>query len=252
MRLHDNQRRLLFSSLKMDCAKCQGLCCIAYCFFKSDGFPENKLPEQACSHLMHTYQCDIHAQLATMNLHGCMAYDCFGAGQRVSALMNQGNQGQHLEAFRKAVQLHQMEWYLIEAATLVAAKSLWFKIEAQISRLEAQMQSLDLCFNAPIKQLRNEANQLLKQAWQLVQQDNPIQRDLSMKLLMAKNFKNQSFFAVNFLAADLRDADFSGADLRDALFLTQAQINSAKGNHQTQLPSWLIRPQSWKVQSKEK
>lgn len=246
MRLHEHQRRLLFSSMTIDCAQCQGLCCIAYCFFKSDGFPENKVAEQACSHLTPSYRCDLHQDLAVMNLHGCMAYDCFGAGQRVSALMNQGNQSHHFEAFRKAVQLHQIEWYLIEAATLVSAKSLWPKIEMQIKRLEAQMESLKQCADASIEQLRNESNQLLRQAWQLVQNENQTSRDWSMKYLMGKNFKNQSFFAVNFLAADLRDANFSGADLREALFLTQAQLNAAKGNPTTKLPCWLSMPQSWK------
>ncbi|SDF52972.1 Pentapeptide repeat-containing protein [Fontibacillus panacisegetis] len=43
----------------------------------------------------------------------------------------------------------------------------------------------------------------------------------------------------DFIGADFRDADVSGADLRDSIFLTQAQVNSAKGNKDTKLPGYL-------------
>ena len=42
------------------------------------------------------------------------------------------------------------------------------------------------------------------------------------------------------------EADLSGADLRRALNLTQQQIDKAKGDSTTQLPSDLHMPESWK------
>lgn len=42
------------------------------------------------------------------------------------------------------------------------------------------------------------------------------------------------------------DTNFSNADLREAIFLTQGQINSAKGNRSTKLPKHLDYPVTWK------
>jgi uncharacterized protein YjbI with pentapeptide repeats len=47
--------------------------------------------------------------------------------------------------------------------------------------------------------------------------------------------------------ADLRGADLSGADLSGSLFLTQAQLDSARGDHATRLSPSLARPASWLV-----
>jgi uncharacterized protein YjbI with pentapeptide repeats len=47
------------------------------------------------------------------------------------------------------------------------------------------------------------------------------------------------------IGADLRDADVRGADLSESLFLTQAQINAAKGDRATKLPPLLERPFYW-------
>jgi Mg2+/Co2+ transporter CorB len=43
---------------------------------------------------------------------------------------------------------------------------------------------------------------------------------------------------LQLIGADTRDTNFSNADLREAVFLTQRQINSAKGNRNTKL-HWL-------------
>jgi uncharacterized protein YjbI with pentapeptide repeats len=49
-----------------------------------------------------------------------------------------------------------------------------------------------------------------------------------------------------FLAeADLSDAQLGGADLRGAQGLTQAQLDVALGDAQTQLPAGLERPTNW-------
>ena len=45
--------------------------------------------------------------------------------------------------------------------------------------------------------------------------------------------------------ADLTGADLTGADLRRAKGLTQAQVDSAKGNKDTKLPKGLVRPEHW-------
>ena len=45
--------------------------------------------------------------------------------------------------------------------------------------------------------------------------------------------------------ADLRDADVRGARLADAWFLTQAQLNTTRGDAATTIPERLVRPDHW-------
>lgn len=50
---------------------------------------------------------------------------------------------------------------------------------------------------------------------------------------------------IDFLGVDLRDTDITGSNLRNAVYLTQFQINSAKGDGKTVLPPTLQRPLNW-------
>ena len=59
---------------------------------------------------------------------------------------------------------------------------------------------------------------------------------------LGKKFKRGS----DLIGADFRDANVSGADLTGSIFLTQAQVNAAKGNMQTKLPASLRMPEHWK------
>ncbi|MBD7963319.1 pentapeptide repeat-containing protein [Fictibacillus sp. Sa2CUA10] len=64
-------------------------------------------------------------------------------------------------------------------------------------------------------------------------------------LLIAADLKNADLRKSDLIGADLRDADLSGTDLRGSIFLTQAQVNSAKGNADTTLPGRLTHPNHW-------
>jgi uncharacterized protein YjbI with pentapeptide repeats len=72
--------------------------------------------------------------------------------------------------------------------------------------------------------------------------------DFSMSLLIGSDFSGCRFDGANLLGADLRDANLCGADLSEALFLTQGQINAAKGDASTRLPRSLTRPGGWPLQ----
>jgi uncharacterized protein YjbI with pentapeptide repeats len=50
---------------------------------------------------------------------------------------------------------------------------------------------------------------------------------------------------VDLLGADLRDARLEGADLSAALYLTQPQLNAARGSRSTRLPADLVQPPHW-------
>jgi len=49
----------------------------------------------------------------------------------------------------------------------------------------------------------------------------------------------------DLLGVDLRDADLRGADLRGAIYLTQMQVNAARGDAATVLPEGFERPSHW-------
>ncbi|MDF2646281.1 MAG: hypothetical protein K0Q73_2086, partial [Paenibacillus sp.] len=63
--------------------------------------------------------------------------------------------------------------------------------------------------------------------------------------LIAANLKGADLRVADLIGADFRDADLSGANLTDSIFLTQAQLNAAKGDGNTKLPPSLTRPTHW-------
>lgn len=73
--------------------------------------------------------------------------------------------------------------------------------------------------------------------------------------LRAVSLRGAYLIAADLTGADLRDADMIGADLRDAdltdadltgaFFLTQPQVNAARGSAGTRLPGSVTRPAHW-------
>ena len=53
----------------------------------------------------------------------------------------------------------------------------------------------------------------------------------------------------DLIGADFRGADLSGADLTESIFLTQSQLNAAKGDTHSKLPTPLTRPAHWSPKS---
>ncbi|EDK34532.1 Hypothetical protein CKL_2520 [Clostridium kluyveri DSM 555] len=51
--------------------------------------------------------------------------------------------------------------------------------------------------------------------------------------LIAANIRGVDLSWADLIGADLRDTDLSGANLTNSIFLTQAQINTAKGDSHT-------------------
>jgi hypothetical protein len=72
--------------LRADCARCDGLCCVSHAFDRSAWFGFDKPAGVPCPHLSPTSRCAIHASREPRGFAGCAAYDCHGAGQRVTAL----------------------------------------------------------------------------------------------------------------------------------------------------------------------
>lgn len=64
--------------------------------------------------------------------------------------------------------------------------------------------------------------------------------------LIAADLSDADLRVADFIGADFRDANLSGANLTDSIFLTQAQLNAAKGNTNTKLPPALLHPTHWR------
>jgi hypothetical protein len=119
-------------SLRGDCESCFGLCCVVPAFSASTDFAIDKDAGKACPHLQSDFRCAIHTHLREQGFPGCAAYDCFGAGQKISQLTfggedwrrAPGRAPQMFELFLVMRQLHELLWYLAEALTLQPARQL--------------------------------------------------------------------------------------------------------------------------------
>jgi uncharacterized protein YjbI with pentapeptide repeats len=63
--------------------------------------------------------------------------------------------------------------------------------------------------------------------------------------LIAADLRGADLRSADLIGADFRDADIRGADLTESIFLTQSQLNAAKGDSNTKLPPSLSRPTHW-------
>jgi len=64
-------------------------------------------------------------------------------------------------------------------------------------------------------------------------------------LMVAADPSGADLRVADVLGANLRGADLTGADLRGAIFLTQCQLNSARGSLTTVLPEAFAVPTHW-------
>ncbi|WP_338674411.1 pentapeptide repeat-containing protein [Streptomyces sp. SCSIO 30461] len=264
--------------LRADCGSCFGLCCAALPFAASADFAVDKPAGKPCSHLGDDFRCGIHDRLRERGFPGCTVYDCFGAGQKVSQVTFGGvswrrrpETAQRMFAvFPVQRQLHELLRHLAEALELPAARSL----HAEIRRLRDDIDSLTrqepaALLEADVAALRAQAGDQLLRASALARADaKPGRRknrrgadlfgarlagadlrgaDLRGACLIAADLSTVDLRLADLLGADLRDADLSGADLTGSIFVTQPQLQQAKGDATTRLPRGLSRPAHWSV-----
>lgn len=116
------------AALRADCSACIGLCCVALTLTRSADFAIDKPAGEPCPNLRSDFRCAIHASLRERGFPGCVAYDCFGAGQRVTARFGGrgGSAGRTdilFSSFRVAESVHELLWYLAEAHDLTTPAS---------------------------------------------------------------------------------------------------------------------------------
>lgn len=132
-------------NLKSDCESCSGLCCVALFCSRSDGFPADKEGGKPCQNLQKDFRCRIHAQLSEKKMRGCLAYDCFGAGQKVTREIYPNGSwsekpsvaSEEFQVFVHIFQLHQIEWYLLEAMSVCEDPFMASELETLLQETES-------------------------------------------------------------------------------------------------------------------
>ncbi|MEU4424168.1 pentapeptide repeat-containing protein [Actinoplanes sp. NPDC024001] len=243
--------------LAADCERCAALCCVAPAFSKSSDFAIDKPAGRPCRNLSDDFRCTIHEELPKRGFGGCVVFDCFGAGQRITQETFGGRDwrsapeiaGDMFAVLPVMRQLHELMWYLTEALRLDEARKLHPKLRAALTETDelaagapAELRGLD------VDAYRGRVNPLLRRASELARAraggrrpDHSGARLIGRRLrgadLRGASFRGALLIGADLSGADLRRADFTGADLRGAdlrganlegaLFLTASQLRSA-------------------------
>jgi uncharacterized protein YjbI with pentapeptide repeats len=262
-------------SLVSDCGNCFGLCCVALPFAKSADFARDKAAGTPCQNLREDFRCGVHARLRESGYTGCTVFDCFGAGQKVSQLTfggvdwrrEPGSAPAMFAAFPVMRQLHELLWYLHEALGLPPAAPVAPRLRRALEDVEAMTRGDAVALAAlDVAGVRAGVSELLLEASELARAGLPGRRrnhrgadligaklrradlrgaNLRGAYLIGADLRDADLRGADVIGADLRGADLRGADLTGALFLTQAQLNAARGDAATRLPEPLGRPGHW-------
>lgn len=244
------------ADLTADCSRCAALCCVAPAFSASADFAIDKPAGRPCPNLRADFRCGIHTRLRAKGFPGCEVYDCFGAGQYVTQVLFPGRDWRThpelaqpmFDALSTTRQRHELLYYLTEALRQPEAEHLYPELRDALAAPE-----------------RDRVGALLTRVSELVRAARPgpdrrgadlVGKDLRGTELRAANLRGAYLIGADlrrvdlrradFLGADLRGANLGGADLRGALFLTQSQVTSARGDTTTRIPDALTRPEHWK------
>jgi hypothetical protein len=196
---------------------------------------------------------------------GCAVFECFGAGQHVSQVTYGGvswrdepaTASEMFAVFDRVRTLHELLVLLEEAGSLGAdVTAIRDRVAALASGEPATVLSAD-----PFA-LYDQVSSVLEAVSRQVRGDGPDHRradlsgadlrardlrsaDLRGALLLGADLRNVDLDRTDLLGADLRGADVAGADLSRALFLTQPQVNAARGSADSKLSHRLSRPNHW-------
>ena len=243
--------------LAADCARCAGLCCVAPAFAKSSDFAITKPAGKPCPNLRDDFRCRIHERLAERGFPGCVVFDCFGAGQRLVQDTFGGRDWRSAPELAPAMfacmpvmrQLHELLWHLTEALRLDAAAPVHPKLRRAVADTDRLAGGTpDQLATVDVEAHRQRVNPLLQKASALARAGAgpcPDHRgaDLAGRslrgadlrgaslrgaLLLGADLRGADLRRADFTGADLRGADLRGADLTGAIFLTAAQLRSAR------------------------
>ena len=248
-----------------DCEQCFALCCVLLPFQAVSGFGMDKPGGTPCPNLADDDRCRIHATLRQDGWSGCVTFDCFGAGQQVSQVTYRGvswrehdNLGEMAAVLSVMRLLHEMLAHLTEVGRRSpdpAAAALTDQVVVLTGATPTELLALDL------EGLQERVGAALESASERLRGGPSYRRhdlagndlrsvplrdaDLRGALLIRADLRDQDLGRADLLGADLRDADLRGTRLAATLFLSQSQVNAARGDAGTTIPERLARPAHW-------
>ncbi|MEV0897748.1 pentapeptide repeat-containing protein [Actinoplanes sp. NPDC049802] len=241
--------------LAADCARCAALCCVAPAFARSSDFAIDKPAGQPCRNLGDDFRCTIHQHLERRGFHGCVVFDCFGAGQRITNETFGGQDwrstpdiaGDMFAVLPVMRQLHELMWYLTEALELNETRRLHPGLRAALDETDAlagrspeQLRKMDVdAYRGKVVPLLRRASEMARAGRRGPDHSGArlIGRRMRGADLRGASFRGALLIGADLRDADLRRADFTGADMRGtdlrganlsgALFLTSSQLRAA-------------------------
>ncbi len=200
-------------------------------------------------------------------------FDCHGAGQQVTQVTFGGASWRDgtaparpmFAAFATMRALHELMWFVNEAMAVPAASASRQLLDQAYRHVEALTGGdPDALAAIDVNRLRDRVNAELLRVSEAARAGlgGPDRRgaDLIGADLRNVMWRGASLRGANLIGADARDADLrdadltgadtrgadlSGADLSGALFLSQAQLDAARGDARTTLPARRRRPDHW-------
>lgn len=244
------------TELRPDCARCVGLCCVALPLTRGADFPVDKPGGVPCGNLLADDRCGIHDRLAETGWRGCVAYDCFGAGQRVTQQTfagrtwrddpDPGLPGRMFAALPVVHQLHEMSYLLAQAISYDAAPDLTRRCRQLAAEVDAlaggaaqDLRALDAtAVRARVAPALRDVSAVVRGAGRSprhtrgrgsARTDRRIRpgADLVGARLAGADLRGVDLRGALLIAADLRDADLTGADLLGA-DLRDADLRGAR------------------------
>nr|WP_194719989.1 pentapeptide repeat-containing protein [Cellulosimicrobium arenosum] len=222
--------------LRTDCSRCTGLCCVALTLTRSADFAIDKPAGTPCPNLREDFGCSIHARLRESGFPGCTAYDCLGAGQRVTATVRAAHDDatwrDDASAARDAfaalpvvTQLQELLWYLAEVRTHPDAGPVH----------DDARQALDatspLVALAPTDLLALDVGAVRRRVGPVIDRASALVRDTAVRRarpappgrdalpVPAGGARRRLRAGADLVGASLARLDLTGADLRGALLL---------------------------------
>ena len=257
--------------LRADCSRCFALCCVASELTRSADFAIDKPAGVPCLHLADDHRCSIHNRLIPSGFPGCVAFDCFGAGQRLAQETFEGRDWRThpdvtapmMAAFPVLRGLHELLWYVHEALTwpgadVPALRAALADVSAAAGRPPDELLDTDVAaLQATVAALLRTASATRREGL-----DGPDRAGADLAgadlrgqdlrgacfrgaVLIGADLRGVDLSLADLLGTDLRGADLRGARLEGALFLTRRQLGSARGDATTTVPAVLEGPAHW-------
>ncbi|MFE6234405.1 pentapeptide repeat-containing protein [Cellulosimicrobium sp. NPDC057862] len=224
--------------LRSDCARCTGLCCVGLHLVRSADFAIDKPAGTPCPNLGDDFGCGIHARLRESGFSGCVAYDCLGAGQRVTAAVRSAHDGatwrddpaaarDAFAALPVVTQLHELLWYLAEVLSMPPAAPVHDDARRALAR------TAPLADLAPAALLALDVGAVRRDVGPLVDRASALVRDAARRDAARRDaaratspyrapgaaVRRRLRPGADLVGADLRGLDLTGSDLRGALLL---------------------------------